>query len=261
MMAKLRRTLNRTSVAAAMFGALALVTNVEGAAGPDTAQTKTDGVPRIVSTLPKIGETEVSPTLTEITVTFDRDMDKGFSWTGSGPEYPPLQDGKKPQWRDPRTCVLPVKLAAAHYYRVGINSLSYQNFRSAEGEPARPSAIYFTTQGASDDLKRKATKPTIIGLEPKNGTKDVDPGLKELRVTFSVPMAEGFSWTGGGPQFPTIQEGKKPYWTDDHKTCVLPVELKTGCEYHLGLNSPSHKNFQSTGGVALEPIHYTFSTR
>src|SRR5678809_1125762 len=111
MIAKLRGTLDPTVVVAAMFGALALVANVHGGGGPDTGQTKTDGVPRIVATTPKIGETDVSPTLTEITVTFDRDMDKGFSWTGSGPEYPPLQDGKKPQWRDPRTCVLPVKLA------------------------------------------------------------------------------------------------------------------------------------------------------
>jgi hypothetical protein len=60
---------------------------------------------------------------------------------------------------------------------------------------------------------------------PKNGAKEVDPAIKELRVTFNVAMGDGFSWTGGGSQFPTIPEGKKPFWTEDHKTCVLPVEL------------------------------------
>ena len=267
MIAKLRGTRNWTIAATSIVATLALITLTDAQSSKEpngkqeTEQGKSEGPPRIVATSPKVGETDVSPSLTEITVTFDRDMGKGFSWTGSGPDYPPLQEGKKPQWRDARTCVLPVKLQAGHYYRVGINSTSYQNFRSADGEPARTSAVYFTTQGASDELKRKASKPTIIGLEPKNGTKDVDPGLKELRVTFSVPMGDGFSWTGGGPQFPTIPEGKKPFWTDDHKTCILPVELKPGSEYRLGLNSPSHKNFQSSGGVPLEPISYTFSTK
>jgi len=45
--------------------------------------------------------------------------------------------------------------------------------------------------------------------------------------------------------------GSKPFWTDDHKTCVLPVQLKPGWEYRLGLNSPSHKNMPSAGGVPL----------
>ena len=267
MIARLKRTRNWTIAAVGIAATLAVVTLTDAQSGKETVkendagQTKSEGPPRIVSTSPKVGETEVAPSVSEITVTFDRDMAKGFSWTGSGPDYPPIPEGQKPQWRDSRTCVLPVKLQAAHYYRVGINSTSYQNFRSADGEPARPSAIYFTTQGASEELKRKASKPAIVGLEPKNGTKDVDPNLKELKVTFSVPMGDGFSWTGGGPQFPTIPEGKKPYWSEDHKTCFLPVELKPGSEYRLGLNSPSHKNFQSAGGVPLEPVQYTFSTK
>jgi hypothetical protein len=219
------------------------------------------GPPRIVATSPKTGETDVKSDLTEITVTFDRDMQPGFSWTGGPPDFPTGPEGKKPQWRDKRTCVLPVKLEAARYYRVGINSVSYHGFQSTEGVAAQPSALYFTTVGASDQLKRKASRPMIIGLVPKNGATDVDPNLKEIRVTFNMPMAEGFSWTGGGEQFPAIAQGKKPFWMDDHKTCVLPVELRPGWEYHLGLNSPSHKNFQSSGGVPLDPVSYSFKTK
>jgi hypothetical protein len=266
MIAKFRSKDNWSMLATSVAAAIALVTLTDAqsgraAADRENSQAKPEGPPRIISTSPKIGETDVSPSLAEITVTFDRDMGQGFSWTGGGPDYPPILEGQKPKWRDKRTCVLPVKLVAAHYYRVGINSTSFQNFRSQEGEPARPSAIYFTTQGASDELKRKVSRPTIVGLEPKNGSKDVDPGLKELRVEFNVPMGEGFSWTGGGPQFPTIPDGKKPYWSEDHKTCFLPVELKPGSDYRLGLNSPSHKNFQSSGGVPLDPVSYSFSTR
>jgi hypothetical protein len=156
--------------------------------------------------------------------------------------------------------VLPVNLQAAHFYRVGINSTSYQSFCSEDGQPVRPSAIYFTTAGATEELKAKVNKPLIVALEPKNGAVDVDPAVRELRVTFSAEMGDGFSWCGGGPEFPTIPEGQRPFWTEDHKTCVLPVQLEPGHEYQLGLNSPSHKNFQSAGGVPLEPISYSFST-
>lgn len=261
MIAKFKKT-NRWSVlAASASAALALVTLTDPPAGGEASAANGGGPPVIVSTSPKVGETDVSPAITEITVTFDRDMGGGFSWTGGGPDYPTSPAGEKAKWRDKRTCVLPVKLQAAHYYRVGINSTSYQNFKSADGVPARPSAIYFTTQGAGQELKRRATKPMIVALEPKNGAQDVDPNLKEIHVTFNVPMGGGFSWTGGGEQFPTIPEGKKPTWSADQKSCVLPVELKPGWEYHLGLNSPSHKNFQSSGGVPLDPVSYSFKTR
>jgi len=219
------------------------------------------GAPRIVATSPLVGAKDVDPVITEITVTFDRDMAGGFSWTGGGPEFPPSREDKKVQWREKRTCFLPVKLEAGHYYRVGINSKSHRNFRSAAGVPASPSAIYFTTRGAGEELERKTNKPEIVAMEPANGAQDVDPGLKKLRIIFSVPMGGGFSWTGGGPRFPTIPAGKRPYWTADRKTCVLPVELKPGWDYRLGLNSPSHKNFQSDGGVPLAPVVYRFRTR
>jgi beta-lactamase regulating signal transducer with metallopeptidase domain len=249
-------------LAAALFATLACLT----LSNPRTSRAagepgNTQGPPKIVSTKPELGDTEVDPALTEITITFDRDMAGGFSWTGGPPDFPPAPEGKKPAWLDKRTCVLPVKLEAARYYRVGINSTSFHNFKSVDQVPAQPSAIYFTTKGASDALKRKATKPMIVEINPKNGARDVDPGLTELRVTFNVPMGPGFSWTGGPPEFPPMPEGKKPSWSADHKTCILPVSLQPGTTYRLGLNSPSHKNFQSAGGVPLDPIVYGFTTR
>ena len=266
MIAKYHTTRSWPLLGAALLGILAVVTLTDaqtpstagrGGAAPADGQ----GPPRIVATSPPVGATDVDPALSEISVTFDRDMAGGFSWTGGGPEYPPIPEGKKPQWKDKRTCVLPVKLERGRFYRVGINSTSYQNFRSAAGVPAQPSAIYFTTQGASDELKARASKPRIVAINPRNNAQDVDPGLTEIRVTFNVPMGGGFSWTGGGPDFPKIPEGRKPYWSEDRKTCALPVQLEPGHTYRLGLNSPSHKNFQSAGGVPLDPVSYSFTTR
>lgn len=112
-----------------------------------------------------------------------------------------------------------------------------------------------------DDVRATygTAEPQIVSMSPPNGAKDVDPGVKELRVTFDMPMAGGFSWTGGGPKFPKTTG--RPHWTDDHKTCILPVQLNADSDYRLGLNSPSFKNFRSKWGIPLNPVEYRFSTR
>lgn len=225
-----------------------------------TSNAVPDGPPQIVATSPLVGAKDVDPGTSEIVVTFDRDMAKGFSWTGGGTNYPPILEGQRPVWRDTRTAVLPVKLAAGRYYRVGINSRSHRNFRSAAGVPALPSAIYFTTRGAGGELTAKMQKPVVLEMSPANGAADVDPKTAELRVTFSVPMGGGCSWTGGGANYPALREGERPHWSEDQRTCMLPVRLEPNRQYRLGLNSPSHKNFQSAAGVPLEPVVYMFKT-
>lgn len=217
--------------------------------------------PRVVATNPPAGATDVDPNLQYLTVVFDQDMAGGYSFTGGGPNYPTIPDGKGPVWKDKRTCVLPIELKKANYYRLGVNSKSYQNFRSAAGLPAEPSAIFFTTEGAPEELKNQVRIPTIVSITPESGADDIDPSVSEIRVTFDMPMGPGFSWTGGGPRFPEIPNGKKPTWSEDGKTCVLPVQLKPNWDYVLGLNSVSFNNFQSKWGVPLEPVVYRISTK
>jgi hypothetical protein len=103
--------------------------------------------------------------------------------------------------------------------------------------------------------------PQIVKMEPPNGATDVDPALAEIRVTFNMPMGGGFSWCGGGENYPTIPEGKRPFWKEDQKTCVLPVQLRSGWNYKLGINCPSAQNFRSAAGVAAPVTWYGFSTR
>lgn len=227
MFTRLKKTNRCPALTAGLIAGLALIAQSGGLSSVQAAQ----GAPQIVSTTPARGASDVDPGLKEIAITFDQDMEGGMSWTGGGPEYPPSPEGKQAHWRDKRTCVLPVKLQGGHHYRVGINSVSYRNFRSAAGVPALTSAIWFTTAGTSDEPKRDTQAPKLVSVKPSYGATNVSPDLKELRVTFNVPMGEGCSWTGGGPEFPTIPEGKKPFWTEDHKTCVLPVELKPNSQY------------------------------
>jgi beta-lactamase regulating signal transducer with metallopeptidase domain len=209
---------------------------------------------------PAQGEKEVDPGLTEITVTFDRDMSGGMSWTGDGPNFPPIDESREAHWRDKRTCVLPVKLKPGAFYRVGLNSTSFENFQDADGKPAPHSAIYFATRGAKPAVLNMLRTPRIVETEPADGAKGVSPATRDLRITFNVPMGEGFSWTGGGPAFPPIPDGETPRWSRDRRTCIMPVSLEPGRTYVVGVNGTHAVNFQSRWGVPLAPTTFTFTT-
>ena len=191
-----------------------------------------------------------------------RDMADGMSWAGRTrqPNFPPVPKGQRPYWRDRRTCVLPVSLEAGHFYRVELNPTGRQAFCGEDDRPANQSVLYFTTQGAGEEVRAMLTKPKVVDLIPANGATDVDPNLTELRVTFDLPMWKGYSWTGGGEQYP--ESGcTNVHWLDEH-TCVLPVTLRPNRQYILGINSEVAMNFQSAnGGVPADPVVYTFRTR
>ncbi|MBX7245362.1 MAG: Ig-like domain-containing protein [Candidatus Sumerlaeaceae bacterium] len=210
--------------------------------------------PSIVSLSPAFAATDVDPATTAIVVTFDQDMASGFSWTGGGPAYP--ASAGTPQWVTPRTCVLPVKLEPAKYYRLGINSTSHQNFRSKAGEPAPPRTIAFVTAGASEDIKGKVTAPRVVRFDPPNGATNVDPGTQILRVTFDKPMGGGMSWTG---KVPSVPSGRAE-WDPERRTCTIPVKLEPKQRYRIGINSFSHRNFSSEDGIPVEPVIYQFET-
>jgi hypothetical protein len=223
---------------------------------------KNSRLPRLIESIPKPGQSDVSADLKEIRVTFDRDMGKGMSWTGSPDSFfPPGDESQKARWIDSRTCVLPVKLEKGKFYRVGINADSYRNFRSARGVSFPSSVIFFAAEGASAEVRDRLRVPKIVELKPANSASEVDPSITELRVTFDVPMGKGMSWTGGGPSYPEGPSGARAEWSSDGKTCVLPVTLHPGHSYRLGLNSLSFNNFQSESGVPLEPVVYQFKTR
>jgi len=231
------------------------------AANPDEKEQPREETPypQLIEATPAAGSTDVDPKLTEIRVTFDRDMSEGMSWTGGGPEFP-RDVSQKAKWIDKRTCILPVKLKKAGYFRVGINSKSHQNFKAADGTATPPTAIFFTTKGAGKDLENRVLIPEVVEISPANGAENVPTSTAELKVTFNMPMGEGMSWTGGGESFPGRPDGEKAKWSKDGRTCTLPVSLEPDHDYKLGVNSLGHNNFQSKWGVPLKPMIYTFQT-
>ncbi|BBO36541.1 Ig-like domain-containing protein [Lacipirellula parvula] len=180
-----------------------------------------------------------------------------MSITGDPSLLPPIDSASaKPGWRDRRTFVLPVKLAEGAYYRIGINSKSHQNFRDSHGTPAPPTVIAFTTNGASKKLVAKLAAPRVVSTEPPIGSKDVDAAISELKITFDAPMGGGMSFVGKVP----ATSDRRPAWSKDGRTITLPIKLEPGQTYRFGLNSERHVNFQSKGGVPLEPVAFEFST-
>jgi len=213
--------------------------------------------PKVVKTIPMIGAKEVDPAATEIRVVFDRPMQKGFSWTGGGDVFPEIVG--KPKWVDSKTCVLTVKLVPSKYYRLGINSSSFKNFRGENGQAAELNAIYFVTKGADETTLAKLTKPNIVKQIPAPGATDVDPTLTEISVVFDTKMGAGFSWVKVNGLFP--ETNGTASWSDDAKTSSIPVKLQPATTYRFGLNSVYHNNFQSASGIPIVPVVWEFTTK
>jgi hypothetical protein len=119
--------------------------------------------------------------------------------------------------------------------------------------------VPIATMAAWVETSAAADKPQILKTVPADGADDVDPDLKEIRVTFDQDMDKGMSWTGGPPDFPNVDKSRKARWVDK-RTCVLPVILEPEMSYRVGFNSESFKNFQSIKGTAADPSEINFTT-
>jgi len=103
--------------------------------------------PVVVKSAPEAGASEVDPKLTEIKVTFSKDMqDNSWSWVMLSNESFPKTDGKPKYVADKRTNVLPVKLEAGKTYAIWVNSEKHGNFKDTDGRSAVPYLLVFKTK-------------------------------------------------------------------------------------------------------------------
>lgn len=103
--------------------------------------------------------------------------------------------------------------------------------------------------------------PRVVQTVPENGAQSVDAATTELRVTFGQPMdtKRGWSFVVLDSKFVLPEVAGKPQWISD-TTIVLPVKLKPGREYGLGINSEQHQNFRGTNGLPAVPYPISFRT-
>jgi hypothetical protein len=107
-----------------------------------------NALPVVVKTVPLAGAEDVNPKLTEIKVTFSKDMvDESWSWVQLSDATFPKVDGKIRYEKDKRTCVLPVKLEADKTYALWINfAEKFENFKDTAGRAAVPYQLVFKTK-------------------------------------------------------------------------------------------------------------------
>jgi hypothetical protein len=225
-----------------------------------TADAADEQPPKIVSMTPANGASDVDPSVTEITVTFDRPMQDGsWSMTGGGAHFPETSgelhyDSNRTMW------TAPVKLKPGWRYEFGLNSSRHQNFKSANGVSLEP--VYVTFQTSGQSTEPADLPPKVMSMTPANGAMGVDPNLTEITVVFDQPMTDG-SWSmctsDTNTNFPS---GPGPCRYDSTRTVwTVPVSpLRRGTTYEFWLNAGSYRNFRSAKGVSLEPVQVSFTT-
>jgi hypothetical protein len=103
--------------------------------------------PSVVKTVPQAGDTDVDPSLKEITVTFSKDMLTDRMWAVcqiSKDTFP--KTGKNIHYlKDKRTCVVPVTLEPEKTYVLWFNRGKFNSFRDTKNSPAVPYLLVFRT--------------------------------------------------------------------------------------------------------------------
>ena len=103
--------------------------------------------PVVVKTVPESGDTAVDPSISEIRVTFSKEMmDESWSWSQISNDTFPQTTGKPHYLPDRKTCVLPVKLQRGRTYVSWLNSQKFGNFKDAQGHSAVPYLLIFETK-------------------------------------------------------------------------------------------------------------------
>ena len=110
--------------------------------------TETDSkVPSVVETFPVTGSTDVDPSTSEISVTFDEPMKDGnWSWAYTNKDQFPEMNGQPYYAPGHIKNLLPVKLESNKEYEVWINSEKFRNFKDRAGNSATPFRLVFKTK-------------------------------------------------------------------------------------------------------------------
>ncbi len=102
-----------------------------------------------------------------------------------------------------------------------------------------------------------AAPPKVVKAVPDSGDIDVDPNLREIRITFDQPMGKGMSPVAGGETDP--QSGAMPRWVNS-RTIAIPVKLQPNHDYWLSANSNTFRNFTNRAGEPAAPYPIQFRT-
>jgi len=111
----------------------------------------------------------------------------------------------------------------------------------------------------SKENEVRTTHPSVVKTTPVAFTDNVPSDLKEITVTFDRPMMdESWSWTKRGEE--TFPDVGKPFYDEAKTTCTLPVTLRPGKVYWVGINAPGCVYFQTADHVPAKRHVILFAT-
>ena len=113
------------------------------------------------------------------------------------------------------------------------------------------------------EISVRTLPPSVVRTVPPAGDTQVDPSLKEIRVTFSKEMKTDRQWSWclyNGDTWPEMDVDKIHY-LNDKRTCVAPVKLQAGKTYAIWINTQTYTNFRDTENIPAVPYLLVFHTR
>jgi RNA polymerase sigma-70 factor (ECF subfamily) len=117
------------------------------AAGDSLAMNLENQPPVVIRTSPESGAKDVDPSISEIRVTFSKEMmDGNWSWVQIAPEnFPEIIRGPR-YIEDKKTCIIDVRLEPGRTYIIWLNTQKFQNFKDTDSRPAQPYLLMFETR-------------------------------------------------------------------------------------------------------------------
>lgn len=122
----------------------------------------------------------------------------------------------------------------------------------------------FVSAQNSKPVNVKTMPPVVVKTVPQAGDTNVDPSIKEIRVTFSKPMMTHQQWsvvTVSKETWPKITKGNGYHFLSDKKTFIIPVSLEPGKPYAVWLNRGRYNYFKDEYGTPAVPYLLVFETR
>jgi hypothetical protein len=114
----------------------------------------------------------------------------------------------------------------------------------------------------SAEISVNSLPPSTVKTVPQCGDLDVDPALKEIRVTFSKDMITDRMWSICQISKDTFPESAgQIHYLADKRTCVVPVKLEPGKTYVLWFNRAQFNSFRDTQKNPAVPYQLVFKTR
>jgi RNA polymerase sigma-70 factor (ECF subfamily) len=131
---------------------------------------------------------------------------------------------------------------------------------AAEAAPAAPGPRAGT---AVADTKLEEAPPVVVKTVPESGADGVDPGLTEVKVTFSKTMTDkSWSWSGAQyGEYPLPKNDARISYDKEGRTCTATVKLEPGTTYAIWLNSERFQNFKDADGRSAIPYLLVFRTK